>query len=135
VDAVGVDGTSDASSFRLVSPRRLYDGGVVVGACSSLAGLAPPAVLRSHPEDLDRVGARPGQRVRARTAHGALVLEAVADDGVPKGTVSIPFNLVVGGPPAEDNGHRGAASNVSASLIGAGDAVVEVTLEVVEVAP
>ncbi len=39
----------DGASLRLVSPRRLYDRGVLLGACPSLAPLAPAATVRVNP--------------------------------------------------------------------------------------
>jgi anaerobic selenocysteine-containing dehydrogenase len=76
-----------------VSPRRLYDHGVLVEACRSLAPLAPPATARANPHELGALGVDSGARVRVRSSRGALELEAVSDDGVPKGVVCVEFNL------------------------------------------
>ncbi|MGA2521048.1 MAG: NADH-quinone oxidoreductase subunit NuoG [Acidimicrobiales bacterium] len=107
----------DSYSLRLVSTRRLYDTGVLVGACDPLAALAPAATVRANPYELDRLGVGAGQRVRVRSARGALELEARPDDALPRGVVSVGFNL--------DAGDGLGAS----SLIDAGEAVVDVRLE------
>jgi anaerobic selenocysteine-containing dehydrogenase len=79
--------------MRLVSPRRLYDHGVLTEACGSLAPLAPPAVVRANPHDLEALGVNGSARVRVRSSRAALELEAVADAGVPRGVACIEFNL------------------------------------------
>jgi len=107
----------DGDSLRLVSARHLYDGGVLLGACPPLADLAPGATVRANPHDLDRLGVTSGTRVRVRSARADVDLKAVADDGVPRGVVSIGFNL--------DGGDAAGAS----SLIDLGAAVVDVRLE------
>ncbi|HUI02009.1 MAG TPA: NADH-quinone oxidoreductase subunit NuoG [Acidimicrobiales bacterium] len=113
----------DSYSLRLVSTRALYDRGVQLEAAPSLAPLAPAAVVRAHPSELGRLGVTDGGRVRVRSGRGALVLEARADDGVPRGVAAVGFNLDAGLPGAE-----GAGTGASA-LIDAGQAVVDVRLE------
>jgi len=44
----------DSYSVRLVSGRRLYDRGVLLGACASLASLVESAAVRAHPHDLEK---------------------------------------------------------------------------------
>jgi hypothetical protein len=61
--------------------------------------------------------------VRIRSSRGALQLEAVADDGVPRGVVSIDFNLH-GDDPGEGTEGAGASA-----LIDAGQPVIDVRLE------
>jgi len=107
----------DSYSLRLDAPRTLYDDGVLLEACTSLAGLVPPASVRANPADLGRLGLGSGDRVRVRSARGALVAAAAPDDSVPRGVASIAFNLDVGG----DAG--------AASLIDAGQLVTDVRLE------
>ncbi|HUY21356.1 MAG TPA: NADH-quinone oxidoreductase subunit NuoG [Acidimicrobiales bacterium] len=127
----------DSYSLRLVAPRHLYDGGVFVEACASLAALAPPATVQANPYDLDRLGVTTGERVRVRSARGALVLRAVADDGVPRGVASIGFNLAATAAASDGDGATaGTAGEAAATvfagasaLIDAGDPVVDVRLE------
>jgi NADH-quinone oxidoreductase subunit G len=111
----------DAYSLRLVSPRRLYDHGVLLEACLSLAPLAAPVTARAHPYDLGHLGVDSAARVRVRSSRGALELEAVSDAGVPKGVVCIDFNL---------HGDDPSAAPVGASdLIDVSEPVVDVRLE------
>ncbi|MDP8975114.1 MAG: NADH-quinone oxidoreductase subunit NuoG, partial [Actinomycetota bacterium] len=74
----------DAYSLRLVSHRTLYGKATLVQNSSSLAHLAPPATARLHPHDLERLIGGTGSRLRVRSRRAALVLEAVADIGVPR---------------------------------------------------
>jgi predicted molibdopterin-dependent oxidoreductase YjgC len=87
----------DSYSVRLVAGRKLYDGGVLLGACGSLASLIAPAQLRAHPADLEKFGVGAGGSVRVRSARGDLVVEAVADETVPRAVASVDFNLESGG--------------------------------------
>jgi NADH-quinone oxidoreductase subunit G len=121
----------DAATLRMVAPRRLYDGGVLVGSCDSLGPLAGPAVVRVHPSELERLGVAPGQPVRVRSGRGSLELEAVADDRLPRAVVSVGFN-----PGATDGatGPGGARpgdrlTSGAAVLIDAREPVVDVRLE------
>jgi NADH-quinone oxidoreductase subunit G len=107
----------DSYSMRLVSGRRLYDGGVLLGACAPLAPLVPAAAVGANPHDLERLGVVPGGRVRVRSARGDLVLQATADESLPRGVVSVDFNL--------DSGPDAAA----ALLIDSRQPVVDVRLE------
>jgi len=126
----------DSYSLRLLSMRRLYDGGSGVGGSPSLVPLVGTATARANPYDLDRLGARTGDPVRVRSASGALVLPAEADAEVPKGVVSIDFNLPVpggaGDGAADDSGEDDRDrpwSNAAASLVDCLSAVTEVRLE------
>ena len=86
----------DSYSLRLVASRRLYDDGVTLGACKSLAALTPSAVVHVNSHDLDRMGLSTGDSVRVRSSRASLVLEAVADDDTARGTAEIGFNLDAG---------------------------------------
>ncbi|HMK99880.1 MAG TPA: NADH-quinone oxidoreductase subunit NuoG [Acidimicrobiales bacterium] len=83
----------DAYAVRLVSGRRLYDGGAAVEASESLAALAGTAVAALHPQELERLGVHAGGRLRLRSARRSVVLEVAADPGLPTGVVSVPVNL------------------------------------------
>lgn len=82
----------DGYSLRLVAGRKLYDNGTIVQHAPSLAALAPGEVVRVNPADLDRLGVATGDRVRVASSRGAVVLPALADDGVARGTVVLAFN-------------------------------------------
>ena len=110
---------SDNYSLRLVASRRLYDDGVMLGASDSLSALSPSAVVRVNPHDLDRIGVVSGDHVRLRSSRSALDLEALADDGVLRGTAVVGFNLDVDDTPGV------------ASLIDVTQPVVDVRLETV----
>ncbi len=119
----------DGYSLRLVSPRRLYDHGVLLEACRSLAPLAPAARVRVNPYELGRLGVTTASRVRVRSSRGALVFEAIADDAMPRGVASIDFNLH--GDDGADDG-EGADNMVPAgasALIDVREPVVDVRLE------
>ncbi len=124
----------DSYSLRLVSSRKLYDGGIALAGSPSLAELVPTAVARANPYDLDRLGLTTGDPVRVRSARGSLVLPADADAGVPRGVVAVDFNLPLGAA-AEGAGvtDTGAAAdgvaNAAAVLIDAADVVTDIRME------
>lgn len=84
----------DSYSLRLVAGRTLYDAGTLVQEAPSLAGLAPPVRLRANPYDLGRLGVTTGDRVRVTSPVRSMVVEVVADAGVPRGSAWLPFNPV-----------------------------------------
>jgi NADH-quinone oxidoreductase subunit G len=88
----------DSYSLRLIASRTLWDTGTLVAHSPHLAGLHPEQRLRVNPYDLDRLGLTSGDRVRAISAQADLVLDVVADSGVPKGTASLTFGLPGDGP-------------------------------------
>ncbi|MGH9224716.1 MAG: NADH-quinone oxidoreductase subunit NuoG [Acidimicrobiales bacterium] len=107
----------DAYSLRLVSGRRLYDGGVMVQHSPALAQLVGEAALRANPYDLDQVGVRSGDAVRVTSPRGSLVLAVVHDPSIARGSASLDINL-----PGEG----------AADLIDASQPVTEVRLESVK---
>jgi len=109
----------DSYSLRLVATRRLYDDGVMLGACDALAALSPQAIVRVNSHDLDRIGVSTGDMVRLRSSRAAVELEVISDDGVVRGTAVVGFNLDAGDT-------AGAAALVDATV-----AVVDVRLETV----
>ncbi len=90
----------DRYSLRLVSGRRLYDNGTSVHHSPSLAPLAPGSQLRVNPADLQPLGVQSGTRLQVTSSQGRVVLEAMADAGVPQGSVAVAFNQP--GPGAAD---------------------------------
>ena len=84
----------DAYSLRLVAHRTLYGKATMVQSSPSLAHLAPAATARANPHDLERLITGEGSRLRVRSRRATLVLEVVADAGVPRGSISIPFNAI-----------------------------------------
>ena len=82
----------DAYSLRLVSARRLYDLGVTLQRSPSMAGLATEAVLHMNPTDHERLGVAPGSQVKVTSSRTTLLVDAVPDAGVSRGTVTLGFN-------------------------------------------
>ncbi|HXQ18099.1 MAG TPA: NADH-quinone oxidoreductase subunit NuoG [Acidimicrobiales bacterium] len=108
----------DSYSLRLVSARRLYDGGTAVSGSPSLAPLVPAAVARANPYDLDRLGLVAGDQATVRGERASARLPVAPDRGVPRGVLVVDFNLPGGG-----------LANVAAALIDAGALVNDVRLE------
>jgi NADH-quinone oxidoreductase subunit G len=79
--------------LRLVSRRSMWDGGTQVQSVPALASLHPDPVVRVHPGVLAGIGAANGEPVSVRSGHGALILPAVGDAGLPSGTAVLPWNL------------------------------------------
>ncbi len=106
-----------------MSSRHLYDDGVLLEVCGSLSGLVPAATARANPYDFDRLGVATGDAVRVRSGRGSLVVEALADAGVPRGVLCVGFNL--------DSGRRTGTTGGGAAgaLIRSGEMVVDVRLE------
>jgi anaerobic selenocysteine-containing dehydrogenase len=111
---------ADSYSLRLTSGRRLYDAGSSVTGSPSLTPLVPTLVARANPYDLDRLGARTGDRVKVRSARGELILAAESDEGVARGVVAIDFNVP---------GGESAPPNAVATLIDSRQLVTDVRLE------
>jgi hypothetical protein len=91
----------DAYSLRLVATRSLWDNGTLLAHSPSLAALHPEQRLRVNPYDLDRLGVTTGGRVRvisARASATSMVLDVVADAGVPRGSAALVFGLPGNGP-------------------------------------
>ena len=111
---------ADSYGLRLVSGRRLYDAGSSVTGSPSLTPLVPTLVARANPYDLDRLGAKTGDRVKVRSARGELILAAESDEGVARGVVAIDFNVP---------GGESAPPNAVATLIDSRQLVTDVRLE------
>jgi NADH-quinone oxidoreductase subunit G len=93
----GPSPTLDGYSLRLVATRSLYDGGTLVQESKALRNLPPDLTVRVNPYDLDRLGAKTGDQLRLHSPRTSLVVKAVADSGVPRGSAALPFNLPNGG--------------------------------------
>ena len=88
----------DSYSLRLIAARSLWDNGTLLRHSPNLAALHPPQRLRVNPYDLDRLGVASGGQVRVISPRASLVLDVLADPGVPKGSASLTFNLPGEGP-------------------------------------
>ncbi len=122
------------TATRCGSCRRV--GSTTTASCSRRAVPSPRWPLRRRCGPIRMTSGPSGSptsaRVRVRSSRAALELEAVADDGVPRGVVCIDFNLHT------DSGHSGDAGDLgdsgvaragASALIDAGQAVIDVRLE------
>jgi NADH-quinone oxidoreductase subunit G len=82
--------TSDAA-LTLHAARTLYDDGVMVRHCPSIAGLAPVATVHLHPEDAEALSVAEGDPVVV-SVDGEARLTAVLDRTLAPGTIYVPFN-------------------------------------------
>ncbi len=90
---VALDGAkAPTAQFVLHRARVMYDDGVRLRHCRSLAPLAPGPVVHINPTDAPGLGAQDGSTVEVTTGHGQGVFDAVLDAGTPKGTVYVPMN-------------------------------------------
>jgi NADH-quinone oxidoreductase subunit G len=110
----------DSYSLRLVADRTLYDLGTMVAASAALAPLRSKAVLRVNAYDLDRLGVSSGSQVQVRSPKATLMLTAVADNNVLRGTVAIAATTSSG---------TAAASSVVAALVDSAAAVTDLRVE------
>jgi predicted molibdopterin-dependent oxidoreductase YjgC len=93
----------DGYKLRLVTTRSLYDLGATTQAAASLAGLAPGAVLRLHPNDFDRLGVAAGTAVTVSNregGRGAITVPVQPSLEVPRGAAHVSF-LQPGGSAAD----------------------------------
>jgi hypothetical protein len=78
---------ADGSGLRLWASRKLYSPGVAVIHSEAVGVLAAPAVVRLHPDELNRLGMASGAPVQVTSPRGAVTLPAEADQGIPPGMV------------------------------------------------
>ena len=96
---VPVDGTAPACAATATRCGSSRPGGstttaCMLEACGPWPPWPPPATVRANPYELEQLGVSTG-RSRSGSARRVrrVELEAVADDGVPRGVVCIDFNL------------------------------------------
>jgi NADH-quinone oxidoreductase subunit G len=82
----------DAYALRLVSQRRLYDGGRIVTCTPSLAPLRAEVVLLVHPHDLANIGVEEGERVRVTSSRATATIAVRTHPSVPAGVAALPFS-------------------------------------------
>ena len=92
----------------------------MVAASAALAPLRSKAVLRVNAYDLDRLGVSSGSQVQVRSPKATLMLTAVADNNVLRGTVAIAATTSSG---------TAAASSVVAALVDSAAAVTDLRVE------
>jgi len=79
--------------FVLITGRQLehWHTGSMTRRASVLDALEPLAVGSVHPLDLDAIGAVGGDVITVASRRGEIALTARTDDGIPRGSVFIPF--------------------------------------------
>jgi hypothetical protein len=92
-EAAGQVPLLDSYSLRLVATRTLWDNGVLVQSSPSLVSLPPALRLRVNPYELDRLGVQSGAQLRVISPRARMVLDVLADAGVPRGSAALVFNL------------------------------------------
>jgi len=65
--------------------------GSMTRRASNLDAIEPEPVASVHPLDLDELGTAPGDVITIESRRGQISLYARADDGMPRGTVFVPF--------------------------------------------
>ena len=77
----------------LITGRQLehWHTGSMTRRATNLDALEPEPVASVHPLDLEALGAAPGGVVTIASRRGAISLYARADDGMPRGSVFVPF--------------------------------------------
>jgi formate dehydrogenase major subunit len=91
------DELPDADYPMILSTGRLLEHwhtGAMTRRATLLDDIEPEAVALLAPQDLGRMGIRPGDFVRVATRRGAIELKARSDHDVPVGMVFIPFCFV-----------------------------------------
>jgi formate dehydrogenase major subunit len=77
----------------LITGRQLehWHTGSMTRRASVLDSLEPEPVASVHPLDLERLGVDPGGTITIESRRGQVTLYARADDGMPRGSVFVPF--------------------------------------------
>ncbi|HEX4865364.1 MAG TPA: molybdopterin-dependent oxidoreductase, partial [Acidimicrobiales bacterium] len=89
----GADPTGGVKGLRLVTRRKLWDGGTQVQTVPSLANIHPSPSVLVHPSVLAELGSADGEPVTVTSVRGSLVLPAAGDKSVPEGTAVMAWNL------------------------------------------
>jgi formate dehydrogenase major subunit len=93
-DIIPADERPDADyPMVLITGRQLehWHTGSMTRRTAVLDALEPDPVALVHPQDLARLGVRPGEAVTIASRRGEVVLYARADDSSPPGAVFVPF--------------------------------------------
>jgi len=77
----------------LITGRQLehWHTGSMTRRASALDSIEPEPVVSVHPLDLEALGVPPGDTMTIESRRGRISLYARADDGMPRGTVFVPF--------------------------------------------
>ncbi|MCX7628413.1 MAG: formate dehydrogenase subunit alpha [Methylophilaceae bacterium] len=94
VDIIPADERPDAEyPFVLITGRQLehWHTGSMTRRASVLDAIEPIPTVSVHPLDLDAIGAEAGDVLTVESRRGKVALYARADDGIPRGSVFMPF--------------------------------------------
>jgi anaerobic selenocysteine-containing dehydrogenase len=102
--------------FTLISRRQLRSNNSWMHNLPKLMAGKPRCTLQMHPDDAEQLILRPGERVRVRSASGAIEVELELSDEVMRGVVSLPHGFGHAQPGvrlhvAEQPDHAGASIN------------------------
>jgi formate dehydrogenase major subunit len=77
----------------LITGRQLehWHTGAMTRRASALDSIEPEPVASVHPLDLENLDVPPGDTITIESRRGRISLYARADDGMPRGTVFVPF--------------------------------------------
>jgi formate dehydrogenase major subunit len=77
----------------LITGRQLehWHTGAMTRRASVLDSIEPEPVASVHPIDLEALGVKPGETLTIESRRGTVSLYARADDGMPRGSVFVPF--------------------------------------------
>lgn len=125
---------TDQYNHRVVAGRKLYGDGQVSSRCTAFRRIDTSAVARLNSRDISRLGIQDGAPVRLKGARADLEITVLTDDGVPEGSVAVPFNRQVTQPEtAKDTTTDAALVPVRiADLIDSTAAASEVRIETLE---
>ncbi len=93
-DLISADEQPDAEyPMVLITGRQLehWHTGSMTRRSTNLDALEPEPVASIHPLDLEAMGVEPGGIVTVESRRGRITLYGRADDGMPRGTVFVPF--------------------------------------------
>jgi predicted molibdopterin-dependent oxidoreductase YjgC len=94
---VPLEGTkARRAPYVLHQSRTMYDDGVRLRHCPSLAPLAPGPSVHVNPDDAPGLGASDGSTVQVTTGHGEGEFRVVLDEGTPAGVIYVPLNQAGG---------------------------------------
>lgn len=128
---------TDQYNHRVIAGRKLYGDGQVSSRCTAFRRIDRSAVARLNTRDISRLGVQDGAPVRLKGARADLEITVLTDDGVPEGSVAVPFNRHV----TQPNTAKDTPSEATLDPIRIGDlidlsaAANEVRIETLESSP
>lgn len=125
---------ADQYNHRVIAGRKLFGDGQVSSRCTAFRRIDKSAVARLNSRDISRLGVQDGMSVRLKSERASLEIAVLTDDGVPEGSVAVPFNRRV----MQSDFAKGLTSEAALEPVGIADlidltaAVNEVRIETLE---